>query len=75
MNESFLPIVSYSSEYHMDIFNRGGEQLFHTDNAKVGWDGRYNNTPVLDDSYIYVINLKNSIGKSFSYRGMVTLLR
>jgi gliding motility-associated-like protein len=57
------------------VFNRWGQQLFFTNDAKKGWDGTFNGAQSPQDVYIYQINATSYNGKKYTYSGSVTLLR
>lgn len=72
---NFNPSINHITEYEMIIYNRWGEIIFKTNNLKEGWDGKYNETECQQDTYIYLIELKDYKGKSYKYRGTISLLR
>jgi len=76
-NESFCPsgkgidITSYS----MEIYNRWGVMVFHT-NVPLGcWDGKIDGVRAPQGSYIYKINLKDEEAKHHDYMGDFIILR
>jgi gliding motility-associated-like protein len=72
---NFNPSINHTAEYEMIIYNRWGEMIFKTNNLKEGWDGNYNETECQQDTYIYLIELKDYKGKPYKYRGTISLLR
>ncbi|WP_017259042.1 T9SS C-terminal target domain-containing protein [Pedobacter arcticus] len=54
------------------IFNRGGQQVFFSNQYTTPWDGRYNNADVPVGVYYYIIEPNNGRKK---YTGSITLLR
>lgn len=77
-NNTFTAKGSYISKFSMDIFNRWGALLFHSDNINSGWDGKLNNTNCLLGSYVYVIHyegLVNNHNEKYTKIGSFTLLR
>ena len=62
---------------HMDfyIYNRWGQQVFHSANMEVGWDGNYNGSPQPMEGYAYVVNATFINGETETKRGNITLLR
>lgn len=75
----FKPAARGYQTIEIFIFNRWGQQVFHTTNADEGWNGYMNNqkngTPCPQDVYIYQINATSYSGKSYKYSGSITLLR
>jgi gliding motility-associated-like protein len=63
-NQTFKPIFTSGFDpfnFEMIIYNRWGEIVFETNDAKVGWDGSYgsNGRAVQDGTYTYKIIYKN----------------
>jgi hypothetical protein len=59
------------------VYNRWGQQVFHTKDAKEGWNGRINQTGEYcpQEVYVYQVNATSYSGKQYRYSGSVTLLR
>jgi len=74
-NEVFHPYAEGVMEYKLYIFNRWGEQLFTSDDIKIGWDGYYNEKLCPQDVYVWRAIGSFANGKQFDLRGNVTLLR
>ncbi len=64
-------------EYDLRIYNRYGQQVFHTTDPKVHWNGKLNNTgPELPvEVYTWVVDLSYFGGTSVVDMGNVSLLR
>jgi gliding motility-associated-like protein len=78
-NNVFHPIFTSGFDpydFNMLIFNRWGEVIFETNDAKVGWDGTYMNQLVQDGIYFYAITYgaPNSDEKS-RLLGHITLIK
>jgi gliding motility-associated-like protein len=56
----------------VDIFNRYGQPLFHSNGYGTPWDGTYKGSPLPVAAYYYVIELKNGYKP---LTGSVTILR
>jgi len=76
-NNVFYPIVLMGDlkEYKMEIFNRWGVLLFHSNDIDVGWDGYYKGNLLMQDVYIYRVSGIYNDGKRFSITGDVLLMR
>lgn len=76
-NETFKPIGQYIKTFEMYIFNRWGEQIFHSTNLNQGWNGEVNGTGQIgqEDVYIYKIMVTDAENAQHSYVGNVTLLK
>ncbi|MDE3248838.1 MAG: gliding motility-associated C-terminal domain-containing protein [Bacteroidota bacterium] len=56
------------------IFNNWGERIFFTNNANVGWDGRWNDVPQKAGSYVYLISGRDESGP-VQLKGTLILIR
>ncbi len=56
----------------VDVFNRNGQPVYHSEGYGKQWDGTYNNKPLPVGTYYYVINPKNNMQQ---LSGSVTILR
>ncbi len=80
-NEVFLPIFTSGFDpynYHLIIFNRWGELVFESYNAKTGWDGSLGNEglDVQNGMYIYKIEFKRvATDQRFTLSGHINLIR
>jgi len=62
-------------ECSMDIYNRWGEHLYHSDDLNPTWDGTFNGVPVQEGVYVYIIAAKALNKQTFHRNGTITLLR
>jgi gliding motility-associated-like protein len=60
-------------EVTVDIFNRWGQSIFHSDGYETPWDGTFNGTLVADGTYFYVINL-NDNSEDAVYKGSILVM-
>lgn len=69
--------VSYRSllDFECWIFDRFGEQLFHTKDPQKGWDGMRGGKVVPTGVYYYVINATGADGKKYKKSGDINILR
>ncbi len=79
-NETFQPIFvsGYDPyEFHMAIFNRWGEIIFETFDAKRGWDGTYGSRGLVQDgTYVWAIEFRETMSdKKHKHKGHVTILK
>ncbi|PWT77557.1 MAG: hypothetical protein C5B59_03510 [Bacteroidetes bacterium] len=56
----------------VDVFNRYGQAVFHSENNNKAWDGTYNGKPVPMGTYYYIIDLKDNEKK---IAGSVTVFK
>jgi gliding motility-associated-like protein len=78
-NNTFQPVFTSGydpQEYTFRIFNRWGDLVFESHNAKVGWDGSYAGNELKNDTYTWKVEFKEkSSEKTHSKVGHVNLLR
>lgn len=62
-------------ELDFRIYNRWGEEVFHSDNKDYGWDGIYKGIPQEMDVYVYSAASRFLDGTRKTLKGNITLLR
>ncbi len=63
-------------EFEMQVYNRWGEQIFKTNDMKVGWKGNYKDgKKVPKGSYIYKVKAYALDGKAYFLKGEVKVIR
>ncbi len=79
VNDTYKPVTLGFEpvKYTMMIYNRWGEELFHSNDISMGWDGKSKGTSVKAPLgvYVWIIIATNYIGKEYRYEGKVTLVR
>lgn len=63
------------STYQMTVFNRWGQEIFHTNNVENPWDGSYKGKQVPNDTYVWTVTVFDLKGNAHVYRGHVTVVR
>ena len=76
-DDVWLPTVIGASEYKMEIFNRWGEVIFHTDEPSEPWLGNINGGDhyAKDGIYLYRIWYLDLVGLPHAFEGHIALLR
>ncbi|PUZ23208.1 hypothetical protein DCC81_22700 [Chitinophaga parva] len=76
-NDIFLPTVRGPMyNYELRIFNRWGQLIFLSTDAKKGWDGTFNGEPVEIGTYVYWVTYKvTPTGPANIIKGSVVLIR
>ncbi|HXB12369.1 MAG TPA: PKD domain-containing protein [Bacteroidia bacterium] len=75
-NDMFLPRGEYIQQYSLNIFDRWGMRIFSTTDMYQGWDGKASSGRLCqEDTYIYLIDITDNLGKKHSYLGKVTLIK
>ena len=67
-----IPNLSAYPGATVDVFNRYGQLVFHSENNNKPWDGTLNGKPLPLATYYYIINLKNNEKK---LAGSVTIFK
>lgn len=77
LNEIFLPLSRGISpeSYRMYVFDRWGNLIFQTSNIDKGWDGTRKGDVVLEDVYVWKIELKTTQGIKKSVHGQVSVVK
>ena len=79
INNVFQPIFTYGYDpqnYSFYIYNRWGELVFESHDAKYGWDGTYGDNLVANDTYIWKLEFKEKIQENKHVKtGHVNVLR
>lgn len=77
LNDLFQAYGMDIQEFQMQIFNRWGHLVYTSYDINSGWDGktRLSDKTSTDTIYTYVINAKDSTGRTYLYRGNVMLTK
>jgi gliding motility-associated-like protein len=73
-NDVFLPEGEFNT-FEMWIYDRWGVELFHTTDPTQGWDGKIGSTIGQEDTYIYLVKVKDYRNRQHTVTGEVTLIR
>lgn len=74
-NTVFHPVHAGMDEYELDIFNKWGELIFHSEDISKGWDGYVNNKLAPMDVYVWRVKSRCVNGQLIEKSGDVTLIR
>ena len=77
INETFLPITRgvLPSTYHMYVYDRWGNLVFKTSDLYKGWDGTYHGSVVMEDTFVWKIELKTTAGVKKQVHGQVSIVK
>jgi gliding motility-associated-like protein len=79
LNNLFTPVFTSGFDpqnFHMTIFNRWGEPVFESYDAKAGWDGKIDIYTAPEGTYTYVIDFKTpNTDEMIRVSGHVLLMR
>ena len=73
----YFEILYYGSlsMYDLLIFNRWGDEVFHSADKDYMWDGTINGAEAASGTYFYIVKITTESGKTFEQNGTCTLLR
>ena len=57
------------------IYDRLGNRVFETTDAKICWDGLHNGEPLNPGVFVYVLNATLTSGETVERQGNITLVR
>jgi gliding motility-associated-like protein len=75
LNDFFKVETNITSEITMQVFNRWGQKIFETKDARGGWDGKVNGLSQQAGTYVYVITYKGNFTEMQTEKGSFLLLR
>lgn len=76
INDRFrIENITYQHASEFRVFNRFGQCVFYTMNAKNGWDGTFNGKPCDTGTYYYLIRIAYPDKKEKTLKGDVLLIR
>ncbi|MFL9483952.1 PKD domain-containing protein [Chitinophagaceae bacterium LWZ2-11] len=55
----------------VDVYDRGGQRVYHSDGYSVEWDGTKNGKPLPIGTYYYIINLRNGYAPLTGYIAII----
>ncbi|MET0466521.1 MAG: gliding motility-associated C-terminal domain-containing protein [Chitinophagaceae bacterium] len=75
-NDLLIPVLAGMKQLvYFNIYNRWGQLVFSTPAEGRGWDGRINGQFQSSNTYVWMISAIDYLGKPYSGKGMVTLVR
>ena len=63
------------SDFRMVVYNRGGRQVFTTNDINQGWDATFGGSLVPQGTYMWVARFRDSDGNLRQEKGSITVLR
>ena len=74
-NEVFMAKGNDVKSFEMYIYDRWGQQLFHSTDINIGWDGSVKGSIAQEDTYVYMITVYDGKNKKHAYIGNVNLIK
>ncbi len=75
ITEEFKVIGNNVSSFHIEIFNRWGQQVYKSDDISEEWDGKSGNKFCEIGIYAYMIQATSLSGASYEFSGTINILR
>lgn len=75
INDTYYIKVKYMSLYNISIYNRWGQEIFHSTDPTSPWDGTVHGSPAPAGVYYYIIRTTCDDGNSFRKDGFLQLIR
>jgi gliding motility-associated-like protein len=65
------------TNFSLGVYNRWGEQIFHSEDIHMGWDGtrQISGEKLPDGAYVYYVKGTDATGKAVNMKGMINLIR
>ena len=67
--------TSVVSDFYLVVYNRGGRQVFSTNDINRSWDATRDGSPVSQGTYVWVARFRDSDGVVRQEKGTVTVIR
>ena len=74
LNDIFEVSARFISTFDMEIFNRWGELMFHSNNIDQGWNGMYLGKLAPQGTYVVQIRITDESGLESTHDGTIVLL-
>lgn len=74
-NNDVLYVMGSVEDLDFAIYNRWGQQVFHTNDRSIGWDGKFNGQALNPDVFAYRLTGTLPNGDKVERKGNITLIR
>ncbi|RAJ92501.1 gliding motility-associated-like protein [Larkinella arboricola] len=74
INDRLLPQGLLSGRLRLTVYNRWGEVVFRSEDAREGWDGQQRGQPLPAGAYLYRLEMQKPNGTHQEKRGTVILI-
>jgi gliding motility-associated-like protein len=74
-NDIFRAYGTNLKAFNMEIFDRWGSRVFHSEHIDLGWDGTISGSYAIPGVYVVIVKYRDVWGGPHSYYGRVTLIR
>jgi gliding motility-associated-like protein len=73
-NDKWLTVPVFVKDYHMHVYNRWGEYIWHADKKHTLWDGTFKGAPASNDCFIWQVEYSGWDGSQNYRHGFVTTM-
>ncbi|MGZ3866389.1 MAG: PKD domain-containing protein [Bacteroidia bacterium] len=63
------------STYNLWIFDRWGNEIFHSQDLEESWDGKFHGVLCQEDTYVWKVSFKDIVKQDHHYKGVVNIIR
>ncbi len=74
-NDTFEPKGLFINQFEMRVYGRNGKLLFTSQDLSQGWDGSYQGTQMPSGVYVYLVEITDFVGQTFTKRGTFNLIQ
>ena len=75
INDEFLIFGENISQVSMEIYDRWGVKIFHSEDFFVGWNGKYNGISCPEGVYTYVVRYTGLNRRKYTANGHVSIIK
>jgi gliding motility-associated-like protein len=82
LNDVWKPSTSFINnytgapgEFSLRIYDRWGEKMYETHDLRAGWDGYFNGKLMPAGMYVFMLNAEGLDGRSYYFKGNITLIK
>ena len=75
LNDEFKIMGKFVEQASISVYNRWGEQLFHTTDKDLGWNGTFRGKPAPEGNYVYKAEVVTADGRKAVLTGTIFLKR
>ncbi len=75
LNDGFRVLASRVKDFRLEIFNRWGEQIFLSTDAKKTWDGKIGDDVVPSGLYVYLLRYTDGNDQPMKQNGTISVVK
>ena len=74
INDEFYVSTLGEKEFHMAIFDKWGNMVFHSEDKNNGWNGTYKSQALSKGAYLYDVKVVYLDGEILQKKGVINLI-